>query len=228
VTLAQVKSTFFAPDFNLMRRLNRWRAPRWFRWWMLLATRAGDGWLWGLIGIAVLLSPDAMRFRAIEAAACAVTCGIVLFHKVKRLVCRTRPRDIEPHCWAHIVTRDRFSFPSGHSTTAFAVAITLGSFYPRSCRCCWYWRRMSRSRGWWWDAFSERRAGWFRHGRAAGLRRFPVRGVGNGGRHSSRRRDAGTCLRSSGVFRKGVPWELLYSLEPEGFWVTRVISCPSM
>jgi undecaprenyl-diphosphatase len=130
VTLAQVKSTFFAPDFNLMRRLNRWRAPRWFRWWMLLATRAGDGWLWGLIGIAVLLSPDAMRFRAIEAAACAVTCGIVLFHKVKRLVCRTRPRDIEPHCWAHIVTRDRFSFPSGHSTTAFAVAITLGSFYP--------------------------------------------------------------------------------------------------
>ena len=130
MTLARVKSTFFAPDFNLMRRLNRWRAPRWFRWWMLLATRAGDGWLWALIGIAVLLSPDAMRFRAIEAAACAVTCGIVLFHKVKRLVCRTRPRDIEPHCWAHIVTRDRFSFPSGHSTTAFAVAITLGSFYP--------------------------------------------------------------------------------------------------
>ena len=42
-----------------MRRLNRWRAPRWVRWWMLLATRAGDGWLWGLIGIAVLLSPDA-------------------------------------------------------------------------------------------------------------------------------------------------------------------------
>jgi undecaprenyl-diphosphatase len=130
MTLARARSTFFAPDFRLMRRLNRWRAPRWFRWWMLLATRAGDGWLWGLIGIAVLLSPDAMRFRAIEAAACAVTCGIVLFHCLKRMVCRTRPRDIEPHCWAHIATKDRFSFPSGHSTTAFAVAITLGSFYP--------------------------------------------------------------------------------------------------
>jgi len=130
VTLARAKSTLSAPDFNIMRRLNRWRAPRWFRWWMLLATRAGDGWLWGLIGIAVLFSPDAMRFRAIEAAACAVTCGILLFHKVKHMVRRTRPRDIEPHCWAHIVTRDRFSFPSGHSTTAFAVAVALGSFYP--------------------------------------------------------------------------------------------------
>ena len=130
MTFSQAKSTIFAPDNNLMRRFNRWRAPRWVRWWMLLATRAGDGWLWGLIGIAVLLSPDAARFHAIEAAACAVTGGIVLFHKVKRLVGRVRPRDIEPHCWAQIVTRDKFSFPSGHSTTAFAVGMSLGSFYP--------------------------------------------------------------------------------------------------
>jgi undecaprenyl-diphosphatase len=130
VTLAGARSTLSTPDINVMRRLNRWRAPGWFRWWMLLATRAGDGWLWGLIGIAVLLSPDASRFRAIEAAACAVAAGIMLFHKVKRVVCRARPRDIEPHCWAHIVTRDKFSFPSGHSTTAFAVALSLGSFYP--------------------------------------------------------------------------------------------------
>jgi undecaprenyl-diphosphatase len=131
MTLARAKSTLSAPDENLMRRLNRWRAPRWFRWWMLLATRAGDGWLSALIGIALLCaSPDPMRFRAIEAAACAVTCGILLFHTIKRVVCRVRPKDIEPHCWANIVTRDRFSFPSGHSTTAFAVALSLGSFYP--------------------------------------------------------------------------------------------------
>ena len=122
--------TLSTPDLKVMRSLNRWRAPRWFRWWMLLATRAGDGWLWGLVGIAVLLSPDAQRFRAIEAAACAVAAGIILFHKIKRVFCRTRPSDIEPHCWAHIVTRDKFSFPSGHSTTAFAVALSLGSFYP--------------------------------------------------------------------------------------------------
>ncbi len=113
-----------------MRRINRWSAPRWFRWWMLLATRAGDGWLWGLIGIALLFSADPLRFRALESAACAVAVGIVFFHKIKRIVCRIRPRDIEPHCWANIITRDKFSFPSGHSTTAFAVALSLGSFYP--------------------------------------------------------------------------------------------------
>ena len=140
MTRARALSTLSAPDRNLMRRFNRWRAPRWVRWWMLLATRAGDGWLWGLIGIAVLLSTDNMRFRAIEAAACAVTCGIVLFHKVKRVFCRVRPRDIEPHCWAHIVTRDKFSFPSGHSTTAFAVATS-----PMSCSTL-SWRAASAPR----------------------------------------------------------------------------------
>jgi undecaprenyl-diphosphatase len=130
VSRASISSTLSAPDHKLMRRVNSWRAPRWIRWWMLLATRAGDGWLWGMVGVAVLLSSDVLRFRALEAAACAVTVGIVMFHKVKRVFCRTRPRDIEPHCWAHIVTTDKFSFPSGHSTTAFAVALSLGSFYP--------------------------------------------------------------------------------------------------
>jgi undecaprenyl-diphosphatase len=126
------RDTLSIPDYGLMRRVNRWRAPRWFRWWMLLATKAGDGWLWGAIGIALLMSSDPQRFRAIEAGFCAVAAGIGIFHKIKRVVGRTRPRDIEPHCWACIVTRDRFSFPSGHSTTSFAVAVALGSFYPEA------------------------------------------------------------------------------------------------
>ena len=131
MTFADAGRTLSLPDYQLMIRINRWRAPRWVRWWMLLATRAGDGWLWGLTGLVVLFAnSDARRYRALEAAACAVCAGIVMFHKVKRIVCRTRPKDIEPHCWAKIVTRDKFSFPSGHSTTAFAVALSLGSFYP--------------------------------------------------------------------------------------------------
>jgi undecaprenyl-diphosphatase len=130
MTLHHALTTLSLPDHNLMRRVNRWRAPRWVRWWMLLATRAGDGWLWAAIGLALLCSSGPMRFRAVESAACAVTAGILIFHKVKHVFCRTRPSDIEPHCWARIVTRDRFSFPSGHSTTAFAVALSLGSFYP--------------------------------------------------------------------------------------------------
>jgi undecaprenyl-diphosphatase len=43
---------------------------------------------------------------------------------------RKRPCEIEPHCWAHLLPPDQFSFPSGHTITAFAIAVTLGMFYP--------------------------------------------------------------------------------------------------
>jgi len=41
-------------DHRLMRRMNRWRAPRWFRIWMIVATRMGDGWIWYGLGLMLL------------------------------------------------------------------------------------------------------------------------------------------------------------------------------
>ncbi|MCL5742724.1 MAG: phosphatase PAP2 family protein [Acidobacteria bacterium] len=49
---------------------------------------------------------------------------------LKRAVGRTRPCHIEPHCWADLMPPDRFSFPSGHSITAFAVATAVSAFDP--------------------------------------------------------------------------------------------------
>lgn len=117
-------------DHRLMRRVNRWRAPRWVRLWMLCATRGGDGWLWWAMGAVVLLSGGADRFRAIGAAALAVATGVALFLMVKRSTGRKRPCAYEPHCWADLLPPDQFSFPSGHTITAFAVAVSLSLFYP--------------------------------------------------------------------------------------------------
>jgi undecaprenyl-diphosphatase len=124
------RANLSAPDHFLMHRLNRWRPPRWIRVWMLAASRAGDGWLWWCCGLAVLISNDAARHLAIGAAAVAVLAGIFSFKTLKRAVGRKRPCSIEPHCWANLLPPDQFSFPSGHSITAFAVAVSLGTFYP--------------------------------------------------------------------------------------------------
>ena len=48
----------------------------------------------------------------------------------KRTIRRPRPCAVEAHCWARLLPPDQFSFPSGHSITAFAVAVPLGTFYP--------------------------------------------------------------------------------------------------
>jgi undecaprenyl-diphosphatase len=115
---------------RLMRTVNRWRPPRWMRVWMIAATRGGDGWLWYAMGLVVALFGGTERFLALGAATASTGVGIALFLKLKRLCARKRPCAIEPHCWATLLPPDQFSFPSGHTITAFAVAISLGAFYP--------------------------------------------------------------------------------------------------
>jgi undecaprenyl-diphosphatase len=117
-------------DQRLMRRVNRWRAPRWIRVWMLAATRAGDGWLWYAMAVVVLLFGGAERWRALGAGMLSVGVGILLFRFVKKSTGRRRPCEFEPHCWATLLPPDRFSFPSGHTITAFAAAVSIARFYP--------------------------------------------------------------------------------------------------
>jgi len=123
--------TFIAHrDHNLMRRVNQWHAPRWIRVWMICATRGGDGWLWYGMGLIVLLFGGSDRFAALASAALAAGLGVGLFLRLKKLTGRKRPCMLEPHCWAKLLPPDQFSFPSGHTITAFAVAVSLSRFYP--------------------------------------------------------------------------------------------------
>jgi len=113
-----------------MRRVNRWKPPHLVRLWMIAATRVGDGWLWYAMGSVVALFGGSERFRALAAAVLAVSIGIVAFLVTKRAAGRKRPCALEPHCWATLLPPDQFSFPSGHTITAFAVAMSLGAYYP--------------------------------------------------------------------------------------------------
>jgi undecaprenyl-diphosphatase len=117
-------------DHRVMQRLNHWRPPRWMRLWMIAATRGGDGWLWYAMGLIVALFGGADRIRPLASAFLAVSLGIAVFLKLKRAIGRRRPCTMEPHCWATLLPPDQFSFPSGHTITAFAVALALGSYYP--------------------------------------------------------------------------------------------------
>jgi len=113
-----------------MRRVNCWKPPRWMRLWMVAATRGGDGWLWYAMGIVIALAGGPERFRALGAAVAAVTAGTALQLALKRACGRKRPSGIAPHCWTTLLPPDKFSFPSGHTITAFAVVSSLGVFYP--------------------------------------------------------------------------------------------------
>ncbi|HMD83876.1 MAG TPA: phosphatase PAP2 family protein [Terriglobia bacterium] len=117
-------------DHRLMRRVHRWRPPRWFRLWMILATRGGDGWLWYGLSALVVVFGGSTRYAAVAAAWTACGAGAILFLVLKKLTGRKRPNALVPHCWATLLPPDQFSFPSGHTITAFAFMVSVGSFYP--------------------------------------------------------------------------------------------------
>jgi len=119
-----------ARDHRLMHRVNRWKAPKWIRLWMICATRGGDGWVWYTLLASVWLFGGEPGLRAALAGALAAAVGIVCFLALKRATGRRRPMHFAAHCWSTLLPPDRFSFPSGHTITAFAVSVPLASFYP--------------------------------------------------------------------------------------------------
>ena len=117
-------------DHRVMQRMNRWRAPRWVRIWTIAVTRMGDGWIWYALGFLLLGFGGPQRFAAVSAAGSAAVLGIFVFKALKHLSQRQRPCQIEPHCWSKILPPDKFSFPSGHTMTAFSIALVISYFYP--------------------------------------------------------------------------------------------------
>jgi len=117
-------------DHLLMHRLHRWRAPRWIRIWMIAATRGGDGWLWCALALVLLVFGGRQGREATLEATVAAGTGVAVFLWLKRLTRRRRPCAIVPHCWSTLLPPDQFSFPSGHTITAFSVAAPVIHHFP--------------------------------------------------------------------------------------------------
>jgi undecaprenyl-diphosphatase len=97
---------------------------------MLCATRGGDGWLWYTLGLALCIFGGEGRFQAVGASFLAASAGIGVFLVLKKATGRKRPCAIAQHAWATLLPPDQFSFPSGHTLTAFAVVTPLIGHYP--------------------------------------------------------------------------------------------------
>src|SRR5438046_2621605 len=75
-------------DRKIMHRINQWPAPGWIRKWMLTASRAGDGWLWGAVGLILLLFGGDRRFAALSTGFLSVGAALLMFFVLKRIIGR--------------------------------------------------------------------------------------------------------------------------------------------
>ena len=116
-------------DHRVLTRVNRWKPPRWLWILAVVMSRGGDGWLWMGVGAAIAVFGGREAFSALASANLSVALGIGVFSFMKRRFRRSRP-PAELRSWPTLVAPDRFSFPSGHATTAFAVSVSLFPFFP--------------------------------------------------------------------------------------------------
>ncbi|MBW2519436.1 MAG: phosphatase PAP2 family protein [Deltaproteobacteria bacterium] len=108
-------------EANIMRRFCALRSFAWLTWVFKSASRLGDGPLWVASGVGLLALSDPYINTIFFAAISAVGLSVVLFMAMKNLVGRPRPFEAWQGLSCLAAPPDKFSFPSGHTMTAFSV-----------------------------------------------------------------------------------------------------------
>ena len=108
-------------EADMMRRCFPMRNIRGMSWLFKTFSRLGDWPLWMTTGIFLLALADPHINLTVLAASVAVGCSVLLFKGVKHLVGRPRPFEAWQGLNCLMAPPDKFSFPSGHTMTAFSV-----------------------------------------------------------------------------------------------------------
>ncbi|MCS6936190.1 MAG: phosphatase PAP2 family protein [Candidatus Bipolaricaulota bacterium] len=97
---------------------------------MIVATYFGDGYLWGVIGLLILILGSSLDRKYVMVGFAITMINIALFRLLKAIFKRERPLYVAPLYDLRYRFLDSYSFPSGHATTSFGIAYVLGHFYP--------------------------------------------------------------------------------------------------
>lgn len=107
----------------------RWRTPRRDRFWYTVTWFGYAASLPLVVSLSLFLRPSS-RMTGL-ASLTAIGCTELFFnHILKRIVCRDRPFVTYPELIAIGIKPKDESFPSGHTSSAFACALILAFSFP--------------------------------------------------------------------------------------------------
>ncbi|APG29139.1 hypothetical protein A7E78_13060 [Syntrophotalea acetylenivorans] len=116
----------------VLRSLSRWRKVRLLTFGFSMCSRLGDGPLWAAVAVTLLLFGQSRERLAVATAAMVVVLAIAAFSSLKKLVRRRRPFEFLADLSCLVQPPDRYSFPSGHTMTAFSLYGTFATMLPGS------------------------------------------------------------------------------------------------
>jgi undecaprenyl-diphosphatase len=123
-----VLARFDAAEYRFCRGLNRAAARAPLRWLMRLASRAGDGPLWGLLLLALPLAYGAAALGPVLAMAATGLAGHLIYTRLKATLVRERPFIRHAGIDLAMAPLDRYSFPSGHTLHAVSFCWQASAF----------------------------------------------------------------------------------------------------
>ncbi|MFW6049159.1 MAG: phosphatase PAP2 family protein [Candidatus Bipolaricaulota bacterium] len=100
-----------------------------FSRYLIAATYFGDGYLWGLAGLALILFGGGRGHTYVLIGLAISIVNIAVFRLVKTVMERPRPVTLRAKPMRHRMIDD-FAFPSGHATIAFGVSFIIATAYP--------------------------------------------------------------------------------------------------
>lgn len=115
-------------DHALLLRVRGWETRRLNRLMQGL-TQLGDAATWGFASLLLVAAGEATRGLAFLLWT-AAGLGLLVSQPLKRACRRRRPTARLAGFTALVENPDHFSFPSGHTTVAWSVAVTLGAQSP--------------------------------------------------------------------------------------------------
>ncbi|NMG36567.1 phosphatase PAP2 family protein [Azoarcus sp. TTM-91] len=110
--------------------LNRVLAYRPCLWLARAVSRMGDGELWGVLILGLLLLPGQAGLRCALHMGAVALVGVALYLLIKRRAGRPRPCVRLAGLTVCARPLDEFSFPSGHTMHAVAFAIIAFAYFP--------------------------------------------------------------------------------------------------
>lgn len=93
-------------------------------------SRSGDGYLQVLLPLALVAFYGSAAIPLLVTILVAFTIERALYWLLKNSLKRRRPPAAIPSFTALIIASDEFSFPSGHTSAAFLLAIITAAFFP--------------------------------------------------------------------------------------------------
>ncbi|NQT27848.1 phosphatase PAP2 family protein [candidate division KSB1 bacterium] len=119
-------------DIFICRKVFGWSGRKFMDRIMLAASRLGDPWSYGVIGLLIFILDFTVSRILLPISLFSFLIELSAQTFVKRKAKRMRPFKALPDEIRMLVKPlDEFSFPSGHAAAAFIMATVLRHFYPQ-------------------------------------------------------------------------------------------------